>query len=611
MISLGVDESPISLCSRVALVVGRTAREFCLDMGFRFQDIVDGDRTALEALAFHAQVEAEPLIASATVKTGSRRYSLSGQDLVREVRSRQTLRICPHCLLESLESGNGPVEARPFGKTSWLIAPMRTCLDHRTALVEVHKERRTSYVYDFARLIQPHLLKLEHLVTYAPRRQPSGLEQYLQARRSGMADSAPWLNELPFYAAARACEMIGAVSIYGIKVRAESLADEDWHEAGSHGFEIASRGTEGIRQFLLDLRTGFTATRAAWGPQLVLGRLYDWLAYQTADPAFDPLRDLIRRHLIETMPVGPGDAIFGQAVPFRQLHSVRSASLEFGSHPKRLRKLLHAAGFIPTEALSLSDDRVTFDAEQANEFLERAAETMSLKQAGMYINAPRPHEQLLYKAGFIRPLVLGGVEDIKDHALARRDLDEFLDRLLTGTVEAGPSDNHLLSIPAAAKKARCSATQIVALILDRKLSRVRRRTDVSGFLSVLVDPAEIRPYVCGEDHRGHSLREVMRILQTTTRVVRALIDHGHLHSTAVPNPVTRCRQEIVLKDELETFQLRYVSLHVTAKEKRIQLQKLRWTLASASIIPAFDPTQVHATFYERPHVQAVIGQAVA
>jgi hypothetical protein len=128
---------------------------------------------------------------------------------------------------------------------------------------------------------------------------------------------------------------------------------------------------------------------------------------------------------------------------------------------------------------------------------------------------------------------------------------------------------------------------------------------------VLVDPAEVSPHVRGDEHGGHSLRDVMRILRTTTRVVRALIDHGHLPSRIVPNPVTRCRQEIVLKDELETFQLRYVSLHIAAKEKRVQLQRLRATLASASIMPAFDPKQVHATFYERHHVQAVVGQGAA
>jgi hypothetical protein len=79
--------------------------------------------------------------------------------------------------------------------------------------------------------------------------------------------------------------------------------------------------------------------RNDWGLRLAFGRLYEWLAHESDDAAYEPLRDIIRRHVIETMPLGPGDDVFGREVTVRRLHSVRSASLEMDVHPKRLRKL--------------------------------------------------------------------------------------------------------------------------------------------------------------------------------------------------------------------------------------------------------------------------------
>ena len=50
-VSLADDETPASLCSRNAMLVGRTARDFCRDAGFAFLGVVDGVQATLDALA--------------------------------------------------------------------------------------------------------------------------------------------------------------------------------------------------------------------------------------------------------------------------------------------------------------------------------------------------------------------------------------------------------------------------------------------------------------------------------------------------------------------------------------------------------------------------------
>src|SRR3546814_5264807 len=114
-----------------------------------------------------------------------------------------------------------------------------------------------------------------------------------------------------------------------------------------------------------------------------------------------------------------------------------------------------------------------------------------------------------------------------DYAFAKRDLDEFLAGLFAkapGVYDGVPG---FFTIPKAAKRACCSASEIVAMILNGSLTRVGRRRGGRGYLSVLVDLQEVRSWVCGEDHGGLSLRAVETIMNSSTRVVKALTELGY------------------------------------------------------------------------------------
>ena len=599
-VSHGPDETPVSLCSRNALLVGRTARDFCRDAGFTFQDVVDGKPSAIGALARRCRADLGLLGKTVTVKIGERRYTIGDQALTRDTLSRKTLRVCPHCLAQDIESGRGPHKTRPYGRLHWLIDPIRTCREHGVELVSVSDDEHPQRVHDFSMLVQPSLPDIDRLASEAPQRRWSPLEDHLAGRlEAPESGETPWLSALPFHAAAKACEMLGAVANHGIRFATDALSDADWHKAGAAGYEFAAAGEPGIRKLLTRLQESFQQRKSDWGPRSVFGRLYEWLAHESDDPAYDPLRDIIRRHVTETMPVGPGDEIFGGNVTIRRLHSVRSASLETGAHPKRLRKLLHAAGHIPAEALALSDERIVFDADDARGFLERITETMSLKEAGKYLNAPRPQERHLFEAGHILPFVMGGTEILKDHAFAKRDLDAFLDRLLADATALAPGDGGFQPISAAAQKATCSTMKVVELILERKLARIRFHPDVAGYLSVLVDPNEVKGLLYEPKDGSLSLREVEKRLGSSTRVVTALIEHDHLSASTVVNPVTRLKQRVVSEEELGNFMKRFVTLHTLAKETGIYFRKLVDQFSEDGIEPAFDPATMHATFYER------------
>ncbi|MEH2469263.1 hypothetical protein V1284_000707 [Nitrobacteraceae bacterium AZCC 2299] len=510
IVDMGDGESPMSLWSRTAKLFNRTAREFSLDMGLTFQSVVDGDPATLASLAARCRADHDRLVAASIVKVADRRHRLREQELLRDSLTRASLRVCPQCVVDDTHKRSGPKALRPYGRTLWLLSSVRTCPQHQSALVEVTRAPYMHRLHDFARLIEPSL-NADDFARGLQERRFSPLEHYLVDRLNGVADANSWLQKLPFYAASKACEILGAVATRGHRFKARSLNDADWHEAGAVGFDIANTGESGIRSLLSQLQQTFTRTDRDWGPQQLLGRLYTWLANDSEDSAYDPLRNVVRDHIIETMPFGPGDELFGQGVRVRRVHSVRSAYLESGISPKRLRQLLSEAGHIRKEDLALTDDRITFDAAKTEEFIGNLSTAVSLRGVERYINAPRQIVNLLCKAGYLSRFK--STNGRLTHAFAKEDLDTFLSQLAANATEIEPDDGSLFQIQTSAKRASCSSADIVGLIFDRTLTRIRRTPGESGFSSILVDPEEVKRHVRGPELKGLKLRAVEQILR--------------------------------------------------------------------------------------------------
>ena len=99
---------------------------------------------------------------------------------------------------------------------------------------------------------------------------------------------------------------------------------------------------------------------------------------------------------------------------------------------------------------------------------------------------------------------------------------------------------------------------VVALVVEGKLSRIGRDERKEGFASILVDVREVRPLVTGTDYEGHSLKELEKLIPGNTKAVKAIIDHGSLETETVRNSVTKWMQPIVRHEELTRFKSEYV-----------------------------------------------------
>jgi hypothetical protein len=598
-VPLGVNENPASYTSRIAALYELSAREFCLDWSLRFQSVVDGNAEAIAKIAQLGGVDPAALAAHAFVRGEKHSCTYRGERLVRPVLCRVRVRICPRCLQEDIGARPDLVpHLAVYNRGPWLIEAVKTCPRHNLGLVEVSNDPVPGAMHDFVHHVSPVLGRLDRLAEKAPRRPPSGLENYVLARLGGTRRT-PFLDGLELHAAIRICEMIGAVAAFGRTPNLRRLSDDDWWRAGAAGFEIAAGGPPAIGAFLTELQHTYPYGRSGLeGPQAVFGRLYQWLEFGAENPAYNPVRAVVASHIRDHLPVGPGDVVFGIPVAERTLHSIRTLSMQTGMHAKRLGKLLLGAGIIRGDQTTLTDNIVVFDAKTADAVVAKAKGALSLPAAGRYLNAPRVHIHLLAKNKFILPCV-PAAKFSANNQYAIADLDAFLRRLLGGGHAVGKPKLGQMSIPAAAKRACCSAANIIRLVLDKKLSWVGRLIGTDGYLSVLVDVDEIRAKTRGPEHGGVTQCEMTELLCTSDGVVHALIKAKNLKTFIARDPINHCPAVLIRADDAKKFQHKYVSLFALAKERGRHFKAVKNELAAAGVEPAFKRKKIGATFYRR------------
>jgi hypothetical protein len=597
-VPLGVGETPPSFTSRLAAMRRLSGRDFCLDFGTTFQAVVDGDPTAIAVVAAKGGVDPNLLSQHAFLRTGKRRYTFRGEVLVRSSLRRAAVAVCPDCLASDIAAAP---HLRPavaaFGRALCQIDAIRTCPVHSVPLAVIAEDLTPHTLHDFSHHVGNAIASIGRLAGQAEHRLPTDLENYVIARLDGGRHS-PFLDSLELHAAIKFAEMTGAVELFGRTSNLKGLSDEEWRRAGASGFEIVNGGPVAIGAFLSKLQATFDYGRSGHlGPQALYGRLFQWLAFDAEDPAYNPVRDLVGKHIIDHLPLGPGDKVFDQMVVRRALHSIRTLHLETGLHPKRLRKLLRAAGIVKADQDPLVDANVIFPSGEAYRVATRDRVSVSLIEVGRYLNLSRVQRSLLVEAGFLKPS-LGRTHGKLDQ-YATADLDEFLKRLLEGAVPIRKAKEGQVDIRTAAKRACCSAAGIVGFILDMQLKWVGRSVGVDGYQSVLVDLVEIRELVRGDGHGGLTQLQIAKALKTTDRVVRALIANDCLVAITVINPVNKCPQQVVLSVEVERFDREFVSLFALAKQRRQHFLKLKQEFDEAGVEPVFDVNKIGATFYRR------------
>lgn len=212
--SLHENETPTSFASRFSRYFGLdSVNDFCLDQGFRWQELIAGDDFAVDALARIAGEDPGRLRKWAIRNRGARRFSIAGFPAPRNAIRRTQIRLCPECLQED-RAKHGPNGA--YRRYFWQLSAIRTCATHSGFLMDLPLDEYTILNYDFASKVEEHRQIIDYALLHAGeiRRNITAYEQYILQRIDGNAQ-LPFLDDLPLDVACKLYETLGCVMLYG------------------------------------------------------------------------------------------------------------------------------------------------------------------------------------------------------------------------------------------------------------------------------------------------------------------------------------------------------------------------------------------------------------
>jgi hypothetical protein len=594
------DESPMSFVSRLAAWNGIAAQRFCVSFGLRLRDVVDGVEATLHTLATLGGAEPGRLLANAFSKCGQVQWSHRGEILHRTVLRRERIAICPACALADIEASPQVVpEAAAYGRTPWLLDIVHVCPIHRVPLA-YSDETRSNLLHDFAQHAKCLLPRLPELAAI-PAQEPGSLQTYVLRRLDGASD-VPLLDSMQLAHVVRLCEAAGAAAFLpGFASR--KLTSSQRLVARDRGYDAVAGGPDTLIPFLEELKETVHCRARHDGPKSVLRGLYRLLGETLDDPEFETIRELVRDYIVQNFAFESGRQVLGRAIEKRTLHSIQTLAHESSVHPKVLRKHLRAAGLVTDAQMHRSDHNVVFDADAGAAVAAPLAGALSLAEAMQHLNAPRAQMSVLVENGFVLPRHRAAIAGGQDR-YAVADLDEFLVKLgIRSPTARSYKCQRLRNIPDTAKQCCRPAAEVIKLILDGRLETKRAPGCIHGYLSILVDPDAAARELRGADNGGLSLREAARRIETSDRVLDALLATGHLASFVARNAVNRCPQKLVAAEEIEFFRSKYVSLWALSKQHGLHIATMKAELEKAGIKPAFDPKKIGATFYRSADVR--------
>lgn len=600
-LTMRAGEALPSFVSRLSLLHrSQSAHVFSLDLGFRYRDIIDGESTALSRLASVTGVPLSDLTQNAVVRHEDH-YSYRGEKFIKSSLRRRRALFCPCCLTEDLGSMASPWHAS--GRTSWMFHHTRVCLRHRVRLMEISPPGKIPE-HDFPRRFMRELSADPRLLQRVEECAPTELEIYLDNRLEGKAGPA-WLDGLPFYAAWKACEIIGMVAMRG-RHAARTNTDEDWRKAGVAGFTITKEGPLGVENFLGGLwsRTS-TVKRGYHKANAAFGTFYLWLYASRDNPDLDGVREPLLNFMVKTAPVGPEDLLFEKPyVSERQTHSILTAHRATGIAPHRLRRVLSAAGIIG-DADSLSDNAVTFSATAAAPVLDVLLHAVTRTAAGALLGIDKSYARHLAESGIITPVPQHKEWDLREECYCVRTIEALRERLLVNATLISETTPAQLSIAEAAVKLNCLRSDIVKLVLNDQLRWVGRKLDYLGIGSLVVDLNEVGARVQFGSERDLTFWECVGALGAGPTAVHALIRNGILLSKRILTHPRRKPRLTVPMSSLRSFKEQYISLHDVTKFRGRAMYVVRRDLAKQGIEPALSAEIAGATFYLRSNFSAL------
>ncbi|MGO4175921.1 transposase [Bosea sp. TAF32] len=591
-------ETPISNAGRNAVLNEQLkgVSAFCTDVGLNYYGLIDGLEEQVARFADLLGVD-QSVFDLGVIRRHDRSWSIRGERLLASSLRRRRLHVCPACIQEDINSSDLPPAASAYCRSQWLLDAIRICPDHRLELPALRLVGKHGE-HDFTDRIAPYLDAPGAL----PRRhvpQEYRFQRYLLDRLDKKGANAGILDSLEFHVAARLCEILGLTLLFGKARKLETISHTDWLNAGELGFGYASEAG-GFQSALLELQRRFEPTSKD-GAYAVYGRFFQWLAIGRGDACFTPVRDLLREHIVASMPIGAGEVLLGEVVKERKVHSIRSASVEFRIPPKQLRPILRASGCLYASTNDKPDSWSLFDAKQHSVLLEDIRNAIPSSAVSTYLGTPRELVPILVEASLIKPFVRASSESgIPQHLFSPRELDCFLIKLFQrATIVNHGNQTGLVDLSTAARLAHAPILEVFELVLRSELQTLHRVAGPLSFTAILVDANEVRSFFLHDIENKYTIKEVTQKLEIDQSATRAIVRSNTILSTVLFNPKIGKNQRFFEKNHIDEFSRKYRSFISIKRHLRTNTLGAENLLSGNNVTPALTRSKAGHAFYYR------------
>ncbi|WP_375260832.1 TniQ family protein [Palleronia sp.] len=607
LLPLSVDlrerETATSYTARLASRNGVSAADLCQDFDVTFSQVVNGNPEALAVIADLGGVSASDLAAWSPIYRGNRRHDFRGHIFHSKTIRRPEFHGCPLCLREDAEESDLPPEQAMAMQGHWLIPHVGVCLIHEHPLVPLYRESHPSWRYDSARQLTPIIPAILGKQFDRNRDLTSSFDDWIDERLvEGRGND--YLSKNPLHAASNFCRLLGIALLRLEGLTLSHIAAESSHGLYAAGFEVACEGEEAIQKALNRLERLVESPQD--GPKKVYPALYDRLAHDyERDPDYAAFRQLLRKHMAETWPLGPGDELLGEPVVERYLHSVATASKATGLDPRRLRKLLIAEGLLASDSTARPDPWEIFDAKSAAPVLASMEAMVPATIFQELIGASRSQFDNLVADGVLFP---ASDAHNTNAVWGPRDGEAFLARLMAGAVQLRQPQHSWEHIAKSAQRLKIGPGVIVRAIWEGKLRRVGNLEGRTGYAAVFVDHDEVSRLLGAEAPPGYSIETFAKTIGLQQpSALRRLIEDGHTPATRLTNPRTRAAQDYLTQEDADAFYGRFYTLRTLSRAYRRTWQSLAAELTSHSVEPFTDQGRTYGRLFQKDHVEGILG----
>jgi len=504
------------------------------------------------------------------------------------------VRYCPHCLRSDAENDTPLRGGHQYIRGAWNWSMISCCHLHGTPLATSSVD--LSALVDF----QPLLRKL----AYTEPVQPDEAEVYFHGRLEKPAGEA-FLDGFPAYVAAEFCAVLGHIAQCW-----ESRALKDRIVGGyenskmrSIGYAIAKDGREAVWAFLTD----YVRKASSWisQPRSFYSVTHHWWRMNKHNMDYRPLMMLLQAHAEQNVPLDRGETFFWPVLR-RHVHTVRTASLEYGLPEERVTQVL-------TDAFGCSELPRFLKKEEIHRALLDAKSWLNTGEVAGMLGCSVQIVDRIIKAGFLTA-VANSSDQTRVYRFVHRSEVEGLLSKLRDVLETDAGDADLK--PVVQTRWAGGTTGILQLLIDGHLTRVFCKSDVMRLDNLLVDHRELRdvPREIIEGSIGYDdvdgdlidLAAARRRLKTTKSVVQAIVDAG-----IVPHILKENRHQgrgnfrvWVRTADIDQFAREYIALDELAVERGIEPITLLAQLGRSGARPVVQGGRFIGRFYRRSDIPA-------